>query len=66
MGVEAGDAPQSVSILRAEVFHTGALSGWEDLKVGSFVDVFLDLTEVVHSLHEKQFLCYEAFTLSFE
>lgn len=66
MGVEAGDAPQSVCVLGAEVLHTGALPWREDLEVGSFVDVFLDLAEVVYSLHEQQFLCYAVFTLSLE
>lgn len=66
MGVEAGDAPQSVCVLGAEVFHTSALPWRKDLKVGSFVDVLFDLAEVVHSLHEQQFLCYAPFTLSLE
>lgn len=57
MRVEAGDAPQSVCVLGAEVFHAGALPRRKDLEVGRFVDVLLDLTEVVDTLHEQQFLC---------
>ena len=64
--VEAGDAPQAVLVLRAQILHCGSLFWGEDLKMRCFVDVFFNHAEVVDSFHEEQFLNRRKSTLSLE
>ena len=56
VGVEAGDAPESVAVLGTQVLSAGSLPGGQDLEVGCLVDILLDESVVVDPLDEEKFL----------
>lgn len=56
LGVEAGNTPKSVSILRTKILDSTSLTRRKDFEMGSFIDIFFDSSEIVNSLNKKKFL----------